>query len=185
MMKTKLFCALATTSLLALGACNNAEMADTDTEEISSSTLATLIGDAENLNMVSDVLGETGLQGLFDGNATYTVLAPTDEVFEAVEVPLDGEDLRAARVAVIREHIVPGFLTQSDIESAISNSDNGSVEIQTMAGHPLTFELDGNAIRVTGENGASAHMLSGEYRGSNGVAIPIDGLLKSFDEPAA
>ena len=50
-----------------------------------------------------------------------------------------------------------------------------------MAGHVVTFSKEGDGIMVTSEDGSRA-MLSGDaVRASNGVALPVDGVLKKLD----
>ena len=182
MIARKIALALAASSLTLLAACGDEQEQVADNAEVSNATLAGVIGDAGNLETVSDVLSDAGLQEVFDGVAPYTLLAPTDDAFEGVDLALDDEDLRAARVAVVREHVLPGYLSKEDIESAIEASDDGSVEMQTMAGDTITFTMDGETIEAaTGDQ--SVRLLPGEMRAANGVAIPVDGLLKNLATP--
>jgi uncharacterized surface protein with fasciclin (FAS1) repeats len=149
--------------------------------------LAEAISEAGDLSTVASALGETGLAEVFDGAGSYTLFAPDDAAFEALGEPgeaLRQPDQRAAMVAVLRDHIVAGYLTPEDIDTALE-TQGGSVEVETMGDHTLTFSRADGGVRVTSENGASA-MLSGEaVRAGNGVAIPLDGVLKTFEAPAA
>lgn len=182
MIARKLAAALAASSLALLAACGDEAEPVAESGEVSNATLAALIGDAGNLETVSEVLTDSGLQEVFDGAAPYTLLAPTDDAFEGIDLALDDEDLRAARVAVVREHVLPGYLSKEDIESAIAASDDGSVEMQTMAGDTITFTMDGETIEATAGD-QSVRLLPGEMRAANGVVIPVDGLLKSLVTP--
>ena len=182
-MTTRLVMALAATAL-ALQGCSGEEADDSgDTAEVSEATLASLVSDADGLSTVSGVLGEAGLSQVFDGAASYTLFAPQDSAFEALGDA--GEELRsaeqrAAMVAILRDHIVPGYLTSDDIANAIEAADDGTVEMRTMGGHTLTFTSEGETITVTGEDGATAQFAGDALRASNGVAIPLDGVLKKF-----
>jgi uncharacterized surface protein with fasciclin (FAS1) repeats len=182
-----LACCLSALALLALPACSADEDADPAAAEPSDETLAEAISEAGDLSTVASALGETGLAEVFDGAGSYTLFAPDDAAFEALGEPgeaLRQPEQRAAMVAVLRDHIVAGYLTPEDIDTALE-TQGGSVEVETMGDHTLTFSRADGGIRVTSENGASA-MLSGEaVRAGNGVAIPLDGVLKTFEAPAA
>ena len=180
-MVTRFGVALAGAALMLQG-CSGEDPVDSgDTAEVSEATLASLVADADGLSTVSGVLGEAGLAQVFDGAASYTLLAPQDSAFEALGEA--GEDLRsaeqrAAMVAILRDHIVPGYLTPDDIANAIEQADDGSVEMRTMGAHTLTFTGEGETITVTSEDGATAQFAGDALRASNGVAIPLDGVLK-------
>ena len=105
--------------------------------------------------------------------------AALGETGEALTEP----DQRAAMAAILRDHIVPGYLTPADIEAAIE-AQGGTVQAETMGEQTVRFTRDGDGVRVTSEDGSTA-MIAGEaLRASNGVAIPLDGVLKSFSPPA-
>jgi uncharacterized surface protein with fasciclin (FAS1) repeats len=171
--------ALAATAL-ALQACSGGGD-NAGTAEVSSGTLASLVADADQLSIVSETLGDAGLAQVFDGAAAYTLFAPRDEAFEALGEAgksLQTDEQRPAMVAILRDHIVPGYLTPDDIEKAIELDADGSVVMRTMGAHTLTFTREGESITVAGEDGAKAHFAGDALRASNGVAIPLDGVLK-------
>jgi len=168
--------AIAGASLLA--ACSG-NATDEAAAEPSSETLAALVAQTDDLSVVSATLKDAGLAQAFDGVATYTLLAPRDAAFASLGET--GETLRSAAqrpamVAVLRDHIVPGYLTPADISKAIAADADGKVAMRTMAGHTLTFTSDGGTVTATGEDGATVHFASDALLASNGVAIPVDGL---------
>jgi uncharacterized surface protein with fasciclin (FAS1) repeats len=172
-------------AVLALQGCSGEDAAEDDTAEASTETLASLIMEADGLSTVAGVIGEAGLAQVFDGAASYTLLAPQDAAFEALGEA--GEELRSAAqrpamVAILRDHIVPGYLTPEDIANAIEAADDGSVEMRTMGGHVVTFTGDGETVTVTAEDGATARFAGDALRGSNGAAIPLDGVLRKVGE---
>ena len=189
-MTTKVLAALAASAAaLMLPACSGDGAGENEgTAEVSNETLASVVEDADGLSVVSGALGDAGLEQVFDGAASYTLFAPKDEAFDALGET--GEDLRspeqrAAMVAILRDHIVPGYLTPDDIANAVEVADDGSVEMRTMGAHTLTFTAEGDTITVTGEDGASAHFAGDALPASNGVAIPLDGVLKKLAAPPA
>lgn len=174
-------------ALLALPACSKEEGNETVAAEPGEETLAEAISDADGLNTVASALGDTGLADVFEGTGSYTLFAPNDAAFEAlgdVGTALREPDQRAALAAVLRDHIVPGYLTPDDIETALK-SQRGSVVVETMGDQALTFSHADGGIRVTGENGASAMLAGDAVRAGNGVAIPLDGVLKDLAAPGA
>jgi uncharacterized surface protein with fasciclin (FAS1) repeats len=172
-------------AVLALQGCSGEDAAEDATAEASTETLASLIMEADGLSTVAGAIGEAGLAQVFDGAASYTLLAPQDAAFEALGEA--GEELRSAAqrpamVAILRDHIVPGYLTPEDIANAIEAADDGSVEMRTMGGHVVTFTGDGETVTVTAEDGATARFAGDALRGSNGAAIPLDGVLRKVGE---
>ena len=180
--------AFAALSLLALPACSADETADQAAAESepTDDTLAAAISDADGLTVVASALGNSGLAQVFDGAGSYTIFAPNDAAFEALGEA--GAALRepgqsAAMAAVLRDHIVPGYLTPADIESAIE-AQGGAVKVETMGDHALTFSRADDGIRVTSEDGSAAMLTGNALKARNGVAIALDGVLKKVDAPA-
>jgi len=180
----------AAAALAVLAGCSNTDTASEaggKSAGVSDETLAQLVADDDDLSIVSGALNEAGLGQVFEGAAAYTLLAPEDAAFDKLgeaSADLRTPEQRPAMVAILRDHIVPGYLTPEDIENAIKLSDDKSVEMKTMGDHTLTFTGGGDAITVTSEDGAVAHIAGDALRGSNGVAIPLDGLLKTAAAPA-
>lgn len=186
-MKPTVKAAALAAAVLILQACSeDAAEGDEKTATVASSeTLASVIADDGDLSVVSGVLGDAGLAPVFDGAAAYTLFAPQDAAFDKLGEA--GKDLRTAEqrpamVAILRDHIVPGYLTPADIENAIKLADDGSVEMRTMGDHTLTFTSEGDTITVTGEDGVSATFAGDALRASNGVAIPLDAVLRKVAE---
>jgi uncharacterized surface protein with fasciclin (FAS1) repeats len=176
---------LATAGALALQGCSGGDSAESEAPEVSTATLAALIMEADGLSTVSGVIGDAGLAHVFDGAAAYTLLAPQDSAFEALGEAgeeLRSDEQRAAMVAILRDHIVPGYLTPEDIGKAIEAADDGNIQMRTMGDHVLTFTGDEDAITVSAEDGATARFAGEPLLGSNGVAIPLDGVLRKVGE---
>ncbi|GGD57081.1 hypothetical protein GCM10011411_16380 [Aurantiacibacter arachoides] len=184
-MRTGRLLAVASALSLGLAACSY-DPVDEDgaaaagSEDVSSDTLSALIASGDDLDTVKDLMNDAGLADAFDGNAPYTVFAPTDTAFDALGEDFDGGEARPALLAILREHIVPGYLTNDDIAAAIERAD-GSVEMQTMGGTMLTFTSDGEGVRVTTTGGEMSAMLPAGMRGANGVVYPVETVLKDFD----
>lgn len=177
-----------TAATLLLAACSGEGGAgDESATEPSSQTLAEMVSDTDDLSVVAATLQDAGLAQIFDGVAAYTLLAPRDAVFESLGeagATLRSAEQRPAMVAVLRDHIVPGYLTPDDIARAIAAEDDGKVAMKTMGGHTLTFAETGGTITATSEAGVMTRFAGDALLASNGVAIPVDGLVVDVS-PAA
>ena len=144
-------------------------------------TLAAAVSDAAGMTTVAGALKSSGLATVFDGNAPYTLLAPDDDAFGALGdagAALKNPENAAAMAAVLRAHVLPGFVTRADIDAALRNAKGKPVKMTTMAGDEVTFARAGDTVSVTAPDGATAKFDGNEIAASNGVAIPIDAVLK-------
>lgn len=176
--------AIAALSLVTLSACSEEPAASDDltTQERTSQTVAAIVGERSDLSILSDELSDSGLSAIFDGQASYTVLAPLDTAFEGMEggAELLSDETKGALVAaILREHMVPGALSPEAIREAIADN-GGPVTVRSFGEGDLNFALEGDKIVVTGPNGTKATMAGGALVGSNGVVIPIDGVLATI-----
>ena len=178
-MTMKMHWALAPLCVMTLAACSGGDgKADgTAADAPSSRTLtATLKGDRA-FGTLERVLDNAALGAVLDGKGPYTVFAPSDAAFTASAGDLGDEAMKAQGAALLRAHIVPGALTRADIRAAIDRGSSGTAEMRTMANSLLTFSKDGDALIVTGDNGARGRLTGDETLASNGVVQPVDALL--------
>ena len=176
--------AAALAAAVSLGACskgNDSEATATATGNADAGhrTLAATIGSAPGLTTVSTALSEAGLADVFDGPGSYTLLAPDDDAFAKVDnKALTDPANRAELVAVLRGHILPGHLTPDAIKQAIA-AKKGPVKMRTLADSMVTFSADGDTLTATGADGAKAKIDGAALVASNGVVLPLDGLVMS------
>lgn len=177
MRPTKIFLAATLAVALPLVACSETEQAATG-ETVSNDTLASGLAGNGDLSTVSGALNDSGLAQVFDGTASYTLLAPTDVAFAALaDAGLDKPENRALLVDILRDHVLPGALSEGDIAKAIETSGS-PVEMTTMGETTVKFAMDGDRLTVTGADGSSAHIAGEAVLASNGAAIPIDAVLR-------
>lgn len=178
-MKRTIRWALAPLCVLALAACGDgADKAEaTGPAEPSSRTLAATLQGDRAFGTLERVIENAALGEVLAGTGPYTVFAPSDAAFTAAVGDLGDEAMKAQAAAMLRAHIVPGTLTRADIEAAIAAGEAGSVEMRTMANSLLTFTREGEAVIVSGDNGARARLTGEESLASNGVVQPVDALL--------
>ena len=181
-MKFRTILSLGAAAVLTLSACSDGATPDAEgVVEDESASLASMISSNDDLETVTETMNDAGLTQIFDGAAFYTLLAPTDDAFEKLGTTAGAteEDQRTALVAIMRDHILPGYLTSEDIENAVEQA-GGSARIQTMGEDTLTFTMVDGQIQVAGADGTTAMVLDEEGRAGNGVLLPIDGVLKQL-----
>ena len=178
-MKTMMRWTLAPLALMALAACGAEDKAGEARAAAAPSnrTITATLKDDRSFGTLERVLDNAALGDVLAGKGPYTVFAPSDAAFTAAAGDLGDEAMKAQGAAVLRAHIVPGALTRADILTAIGRNGSGTVEMRTMANSLLTFSKEGEAIIVTGDNGARARLTGGESLASNGVVQPVDALL--------
>jgi len=179
--RRRAFMLLAAVALIPLASCSDTPE-EAPAPEAASTSLADAVKSAPGMATAAAALESTGLDAVFDGPGSYTILVPDDDAFGALGEDrrmLDDPAQRAAVAAIIRDHIVPGFLLPDDIAEALGDGRGGAVEMTTMADHTLTFTKSGDDILVTSEDGANARLAGEALVANNGVAIPVDGLLKA------
>jgi uncharacterized surface protein with fasciclin (FAS1) repeats len=185
MRKTRILGTIAAVVMLVpLGACSKNDSATpggSASATPGNQTLAATISGAPGLTTVSTALTEAGLGDVFDGPGSYTVLAPDDDAF--AKLGEAGKSLsepahRAELVALLRGHILPGHLTPDAIRKAIEDK-KGPVTMRTLGNGVVTFSADGDAITATGADGTKAKIDGAALVASNGVVLPLDGVVKS------
>src|SRR5687768_8791267 len=106
---------LAAAAMLALSACNSGDSEPTNAAaEGPDQTMVAALAGSEDHSIVSQAMNDAGLANVFNGAASYTILAPHDAAFDALGdagTELRKPEQRAAMVAILRDHIVPGYLT--------------------------------------------------------------------------
>ena len=187
-MKRMMRWAAAPLCVLALAGCGDraetGEAADAVAAPSNRTIAATLAGD-RGFGTLERVLENAALGAVLEGKGPYTVFAPSDAAFTASAGDLGDEAMKAQGAAMLRAHIVPGALTRADILAAIAREGSGEVQMRTMANSLLTFSREGEAVIVTGDNGARARLTGSETLATNGVVQPVDALLVRAAAPAA
>ena len=178
-------------ALLPLAACNKAADSTAPVAgaaQGSAATLTSAIGRAPGLTTVAAALKGTGLATVFDGTAPYTLLAPDDDAFGklgASAAMLKAPENGAAMAAVIKAHVLPGYVTVADIDAALKAAQGKPVRMKSMAGDEVTFTRTGEVLTATAADGSTAKVSGSELTAGNGVAIPIDTVLKKVPTSSA
>jgi uncharacterized surface protein with fasciclin (FAS1) repeats len=175
---------------LALSACSGDATPDADATGATEAavpapeSLPDRLINADGMQVMAESLKETGISGIFEGKGSYTLLAPEDAAFEALgdkAKELTGSDDHSALAALLKAHLIPGYLTPQDISAAIDASQNGEVVMTTLGGDALTFAKSGDTITITAPDGSQANIDGEAITGGASIAIPVDGILKQVE----
>lgn len=166
---------------LALAACEKAPAAPpplTPTADEVEPTIATALAEDRSLTTLARLVSVAELGPVFDGQGSYTLLAPQNAAFARLAVgekALSSPQQRPVLVALLRAHILPGQLTPANIADAIARK-GGPVTMTTLGGTDVTFSQEGKAI--VANNGSSTARLAGQAAISEtGAIIPLDAVL--------
>ena len=179
---TKAGAALAIALLPLVTACSGDQDSETgpvQTREEATLTLATALSEDRSLGTVLDAMQDSGLSGVLEGSASYTILAPNDAAFTALGdqgSELLEEDQQAILIAILRDHLLPGHLTPESITNAIK-SQGGPVTMTTLGGTSVTFSSSSDGVTVSTGGASSATLVGTAIAANNGVVIPIDAVL--------
>ena len=189
MMRRSIMLTLGALALVPLAGCDKAKDKATATAtEPGAATLTSAIGGAPGMSTVAAAIRSTGLATVFDGTAPYTVLVPQDDAFGALgetASKLKAPENGAAMAAVIKAHVLPGYMTVADIGAALTRTKGKPVRMTTMAGSDVTFTRSGETLTVTAADGSTAKVSGSELTAGNGVAIPVDAVLKKIPKSSA
>ena len=149
----------------------------------SEKNLVDAVGKQADLTTVAAALKSTGLTGVFSNAGSYTLLAPTNAAFAKLgdkAGALTRPDERAALTAVLRDHLVPGYLTRDDIAKAIAANGGKAVRMRSLGNGELSFTKTGEAITVSSPDGTSGALTSNAVLAGPSIALPVDTVLKKL-----
>jgi uncharacterized surface protein with fasciclin (FAS1) repeats len=192
-MKTRAFAiALASTALLALGACdkggqgnNEAPNAQTPAAEKAAGDKTIAAGLGTNGQFMAAAKA-AGLDQTLAGPGPYTVFVPDDSAIgQAPAGTFDAKpENRAQLTGILTNMILPGTILVADIDKAIDNG-KGKATLATMGGGTLTATKDGDKTVVADAAGHKATITQGDDKYSNGVVHHVNSVLMPGKEQAA
>lgn len=182
--RNRLAHAAAVAAIVLLPACNSADEnaangGDGTLQEDTTRTLVASLGDLPDLATLNGAISSAELGTVFDGPASYTLLAPNNAAFEKLGEEgktLLTEEQRPVLVGLLREHILPGHMTPENIDKAIADK-GGPVTMTTLGGGNVTFSKEGDVVMVDNGAGSKASFSGSASASSNGVIIPLDTVL--------
>lgn len=168
-------------ALCTVTACGDEEAPATKigTTDEGTQTLAAALGSHDDLGTLRKAIDQSELGGVFDGPASYTILAPDDAAFAALGddgTALLEDEERPILVAILRDHLLPGHLTPEVIGESIERN-GGPVTMTSLGDSKITFAKSGDDITASTEDGTTARIAGNAIAANNGVVIPVDAVL--------
>lgn len=117
------------------------------------------------LSSLGNAIQQAGLADQLDGSGPFTVFAPTNDAFSAIET----QELMLPRNSALLEevltyHVVPQDITTDDISNGMT--------VETLEGDELTFRVFEDSITVN-----SARITNPDANASNGTVHVVNGVL--------
>ena len=147
------------------------EMADDDMAEMG--TIVDVASGNEDFSTLVAAVQAADLVDTLSGDGPFTVFAPTNEAFDALpdgtlDTLLDPAN-KDQLAAILTYHVVAGKVMAADLSDG--------QEVETVQGGTLTVGIDGDAVTLTDENGATVNVTATDIEASNGVIHVIDGVV--------
>lgn len=134
---------------------------------------------ASDLSTMTALVKSAGLEKALGGVGNYTLFAPTDAAFarlpEGQRKLLESTDGRPQLLALLRQHIVTGYVAQADLEKGFARSD-GAASLATMGGAPIRLHQRDNKI-LLGPGDAGPRIAAAPIVSRNGVIYRIDQII--------
>lgn len=142
-------------------------------------TLTAAMAKAPDLSIAARHLSTAQLGTALDGNGSYTFFAPIDAAWSKLDAAeleaLDGADGRPQLIAVLRQHIAPGYVLAADLDQAFARTE-GVATLATMGASPITLHRDAKSI-VLGEGDSAPRIVGEPIVAGNDVIYRIDKLI--------
>ena len=123
---------------------------------------ATLTAETQTL---VDAVVQADLAATLSGEGPFTVFAPTNAAFEALESMPSGDAL----AEVLTYHVVPGMVGSGDLSDGM--------EVTTVQGQTFTVNIGDSGVTITDAAGNTVSVTVTDVPATNGVIHLIDGVL--------
>ena len=145
------------------------QMPDVGAYEVGFGTVADVVIESEVHTELENALALASLVTALQGEGPFTVFAPTDDAFAAVDAMVLAAiiaDVPNLLTPLLQYHVVPELIFSRQI------TEEGLESATTLEGSDLTFVTDGTTVMVNGATVIAADILA-----RNGVVHVIDGVL--------
>lgn len=129
--------------------------------------------DDAGLSTFSVLVAEADLTETLAGAGPYTVFAPSDEAFGALDAQtvetLRQPENRGALQSVLTYHVISGTFMSGDL--------SGEQTVETVNGESLTITATDEGVTLTDALGNTATVISADLDADNGVVHVIDAVM--------
>jgi uncharacterized surface protein with fasciclin (FAS1) repeats len=132
-------------------------------------TVADLAASDESFSTLSAAIEAAGLTETLSGEGPYTVFAPTNEAFDALP-----EGTLEQLLLPENQDVLTQVLTYHVVSEELPASAITSGEVETVAGAPITIEVDESAGGVMVNN---AMVTQPDIQASNGIIHAVDQVI--------
>jgi uncharacterized surface protein with fasciclin (FAS1) repeats len=170
--------------IAAIGACKAEKKAEPEAVQIRTvaapvKNLVGVLASAPDLATLSHLVSGAGLQQVLGGRASYTIFAPTDAAFASLpgeqRNQLESADGRPQLIALLRQHIAPGYITPVDIERGLARTGAGN-QLATVGAAPISLRKQGASLLI-GNSDYAPRVVGAPLTATNGMIYRIDRVL--------
>lgn len=165
-----------------LGACSaeadrNAPPVGTSGQGVEPATIAAALSGLPEFSGMRALLSRAGLSPMMASPRTaITLFAPRDTAFALLgpqtRTAISGQP-PATLLRVMRSMMIARPIHAEELRTRIIDA-GGALTIESMAGSPLDFRVNGNQMVVTGPNGGSASIGTTDLATGNGTIYVLD-----------
>ena len=137
-------------------------------------TIADLAAEDPRFTTFVAMVEQAGLTDKLDGDAEYTVFAPTNAAFEKLDpllvTKLKSGDANDKLTSILKAHIVEG-------ETLSSNIADGEISVTTLADADVSVNKSGDSVTI-----GNATVVAADIDASNGVIHAVDTVIMPDEE---
>lgn len=166
---------------LMVGACGDkaSDTAQSNEASTSADTLAEALGNAGDLSISAKMIETAQLGTALEGADSYTVFLPVDSAWTSLDTAerqaIESAENRPQLVAVLRQHIAPGYVLAADLKNGLAAKD-GTVTLATMGTTPIKLRRNGEVISL-GKGSDAPRIVGQPIVAGNNVVYRIDKLI--------
>ncbi|OZC03193.1 fasciclin domain-containing protein [Rubricoccus marinus] len=131
-------------------------------------TVVDMVADARDLTTLRRLLRETGLVDELAAEGPYTLFAPSDDAFAAIDLDAASSDMEALK-ATLRSHVLPIRMLSGDLDFEQSIEAASGAVLDVVPGSPPAVASGG--VRAT--------VLRADLDATNGVVHVVDAVLSA------
>ena len=136
---------------------------------------------AEEQSILHKAAKAANLDAMLDNEGPFTVFAPSNGAFDAVQEADIREWLRSENrnelTALLSYHIIAGEFSAARILQELCRGE-GTTTLTTLQGEMITASMDGIDIVLTDAHGNSARIIKADSNQCNGVVHVIDSVIR-------